>query len=125
MALRALFKKELRLLLRDRLSAGILLLMPLLCVIVLGLLLGEGFGQKTDNRLRVSLVDRDQGYAIREYAAQFMVTPISALSSLPTALVQAQSVQMAAHSFEPWSKVVQRDLAESNIRVELINSVEE
>ena len=50
-------KKEFRLLMRDRLSAGILLGMPLFFILVLGLLLGEGFGQKTDDRLRVSLVN--------------------------------------------------------------------
>jgi ABC-type multidrug transport system permease subunit len=90
MALGALVKKEFRLLLRDRLSTGILLLMPLLCIAVLGLLLGEGFGQKTDNRLRVSLVNLDQG-----------------------------------HGSERWSQTVQQDLIESDVRVELIGSVEE
>ena len=90
MALGALVKKEFRLLARDRLSAGILLLMPLLCIAVLGLLLGEGFGQKTDNRLRVSIVNLDRGY---------------------------QS--------EMWSRTVQHDLIESDVRVELIDSVEE
>src|ERR1700758_5050090 len=57
----ALAKKELRLLLRDRIAAVLLLGMPLLFILVLGLLLGEGFGQKSDDRLRVSLVDLDQG----------------------------------------------------------------
>ncbi len=56
-----LAKKELRLLLRDRFAAVILLAMPLLFILVLGLLLGEGFGQKPDDRLRVSLVDLDVG----------------------------------------------------------------
>ena len=57
----ALAKKEARLLLRDRLSAAILLVMPFFFILVLGLLLGEGFGQKADDRLRVSLVDLDEG----------------------------------------------------------------
>jgi ABC-type multidrug transport system permease subunit len=56
-----LAKKELRLLLRDRFAAVILLAMPLIFILVLGLLLGEGFGQKPDDRLRVSLVDLDAG----------------------------------------------------------------
>ena len=122
MALRALVKKEFRLLLRDRLSAGILLLMPLLCIIVLGLLLGEGFGQKTDNRLRVSIVDNDQGYAVRQAISPLMVTPASAFGSLPAAVAQAESVRTAAHALEPWSRVIQRDLTESDLRVELIGS---
>ncbi len=56
-----LAKKELRLLLRDRLAALILLALPLLFILVLGLLLGESFGQKPDDRLCVSVVDLDQG----------------------------------------------------------------
>ena len=56
MPLRALIQKEFRLLVRDRLSAVLLLVMPFLFILVLGLLLGEGFGQKPDNRLRISLV---------------------------------------------------------------------
>jgi ABC-type Na+ efflux pump permease subunit len=61
MAIWTLAKKELRLLLRDRFAAVILLAMPLIFILVLGLLLGEGFGQKSDDKLRVSLVDLDQG----------------------------------------------------------------
>src|SRR5262245_63579364 len=60
-AIWTLAKKELRLLLRDRLAAGLLLGMPLLFILVLGLLLGESFGQKADDTLRVSIVDLDQG----------------------------------------------------------------
>jgi ABC-2 type transport system permease protein len=56
-----LARKELRLLLRDRLAAGLLVGMPLLFILVLGLLLGEGFGQKPDDSLRLSLVDADRG----------------------------------------------------------------
>lgn len=56
-----LAKKEIRLLLRDRMAALVLLVLPLVFILVLGLLLGEGFGQKNDERLRISLVDLDQG----------------------------------------------------------------
>lgn len=56
-----LAKKELRLLVRDRLAALILLVLPLLFILLLGLLLGESFGQKVDDRLRISLVDLDRG----------------------------------------------------------------
>src|SRR5262249_35302973 len=54
-------KKELRLLLRDRVAAGLLLGMPLLFILLLGLMLGESFGQKPDDTLRVSIVDLDRG----------------------------------------------------------------
>src|SRR5262245_21430226 len=57
----ALARKELRLLLRDRVAAGLLLGMPLLFILILGLLLGESFGQKPDDTLRVSIVDLDEG----------------------------------------------------------------
>ncbi len=53
--------KDLRLLLRDPRSAVILFLMPVILVLVLGLALGEGFGQKPDDRLRISIVNRDRG----------------------------------------------------------------
>jgi ABC-type Na+ efflux pump permease subunit len=92
-----LAKKELRLLLRDPKAAIILLAMPFLFILVLGMSLGEGFGQKPDNRLRVSLVDQDQG--------------LPAGTKFPKT---------------SWAKVVQRDLAETaGIRVEIIGSREE
>src|SRR3954471_3910535 len=61
MAIWAIAKKELRLLLRDRRAALILVAMPLLFILILGLLLGESFGQKADDRQRVSIVDLDAG----------------------------------------------------------------
>ncbi len=42
--------------------------MPLLLILVLGLSLGEGFGQKPDDRLRISIVDLDEGFV--EHDAQ-------------------------------------------------------
>jgi ABC-type Na+ efflux pump permease subunit len=55
MAVWTLAKKEARSLLRDPLVALVLLALPLLFILLLGLLVGE------DDRLRVSLVDLDQG----------------------------------------------------------------
>ena len=101
MAAWALAKKDLRLLLRDRLSALLLVGMPLLFILILGLLLGEGFGQKPDDRLRVSLVDLDAG--------------------LPPGPGGA-----APFPGKPWSKVVQDDLAQTaGIRVELVPTREQ
>jgi ABC-type Na+ efflux pump permease subunit len=57
----ALARKELLLLARDRVAAGVLLLMPLVFVAVLGLILGENFGQKADETLRLSILDLDTG----------------------------------------------------------------
>ncbi len=53
--------KDLRLLLRDPRAAVILLLMPVVLILVLGLSLGEGFGEKPDDRLRISVVNLDRG----------------------------------------------------------------
>jgi ABC-type Na+ efflux pump permease subunit len=53
--------KDLRLLLRDPRSAVILLVTPLLLILVLGLALGEGFGETPDERLRISIVNLDAG----------------------------------------------------------------
>src|SRR5262245_14109121 len=118
MAIWTMAKKEWRLLARDRLSAVILLVMPLLFILVLGLLLGEGFGQKTDDRLRVSVVIEDVGYSNRHAAA--------ALSAVPGNPLAGAVLTGAAGSFEPWSQVVQRDLGETaEIKVEIIDSVEE
>jgi ABC-type Na+ efflux pump permease subunit len=56
-----LVRKELVLLSRDRKAAILLVAMPFLFILVLGLLLGETFGQKTDDRTRVMIVDLDDG----------------------------------------------------------------
>src|SRR5688572_11794008 len=75
-------KKELRLFLRDPRALIILLAMPVLFILVLGVSLGEGFGQKPDDRLRISLVDLDEGMS------------------------EAASIQVAPYGRQPWSEVV-------------------
>src|SRR5262245_29023942 len=84
--------KDLRLLLRDARSAVILLVTPLLLILVLGLALGEGFGEKPDGRLRISVVNLDRGLPTKQ--------------SFPE---------------KPWSEVVIDDLsATQDIRLEII-----
>ncbi|MBL8797606.1 MAG: hypothetical protein JNM56_27145, partial [Planctomycetia bacterium] len=61
MAIWNIARKDFRLLLRDRRALIILLAMPFIFILILGISLGEGFGQKPDDRLRVSLVDLDRG----------------------------------------------------------------
>jgi ABC-type multidrug transport system permease subunit len=96
MVIWTLAKKEIRLLLRDRMAAILLLGMPLLFILILGLLVGEGFGQKSDDRLRISLVDEDTG---------------------ESPFTDENGKTMS------WAKVVQRDLAETaGIKVEMIGS---
>jgi ABC-type Na+ efflux pump permease subunit len=87
--------KDLRLLARDTRAVVILLAMPLVFILVLGLALGEGFGQKPDDRLRVSVVLLDDGL------------PAYPPGSFPG---------------RPWSQVVLDDLATTaGIRVEKID----
>ena len=61
MAIWTLALKDLRLLVRDPRAAIILFAMPLLIIFVLGISLGEGFGQKPDDNLRVALLNLDEG----------------------------------------------------------------
>src|SRR5579871_4311073 len=97
-----LAKKELRLLLRDRRAMIILLIMPLIFILVLGLSLGEGFGQKPDDRLRISIVDLDRGFSSPE------------------------GRKMAPPGTDKWSQVVMLDLAQTaGIRLEIIPTREE
>jgi ABC-type multidrug transport system permease subunit len=117
-----LSKKEFRLLLRDPRAAVLLLGMPLLFILLLGLLVGEGFGQKSDDRLRVTLLDLDEGLPTedaRECAAWLAGTPTAGpLPGLTSATVHR------LRRFPPgtWSDVVVRDLEETGgIRVEKIS----
>ncbi len=87
--------KDFRLLRRDYRSAIILLFTPLVFVAVLSLVVGQGFGQKPDNRLRVSVVNEDAGL------------PPGAGDFPP----------------KPWSQIVLDDLAgTADIRIEVIDS---
>ncbi len=89
--------KDLRLLLRDPRSAVILFLMPLIMIFVLGMALGETFGQKPDDRIRVSVLVLDEGLQPNQVP-------------LPDANKSAK-----------WSDVVLDDLTDTaNIRVERI-----
>lgn len=115
-----LASKDLRLLLRDPRAALILLLTPLLLMLVLGQILGEGFGQKPDDRLRVSVVDEDQGYAAREAAAWLAVLPGPAPSQ--GSVLSAAGFPLALPHAK-WSQVVINDLAQTGgVRVEIIPS---
>jgi ABC-type transport system involved in multi-copper enzyme maturation permease subunit len=103
MALWTLAAKDLRLLLRDRRSAVILLAMPLIFILVLGLSLGEGFGQKQDERLRVSIVKLDHGdlrlrcqYAGAAYAMQ------GSLDSLLGSLAWQRVTDLRSGSGKDW-----------------------
>ena len=125
----ALARKELRLLLRDRMAAGLLLGLPLLFILVLGLLLGEGFGQKSDDKLRVSLVDLDEGPCDVNDSARVRPAAASTVGHLAgpggawAALVGLYPGRL---TFSSWAQVVRTDLAETaGIKLEVIRDAEE
>jgi ABC-type Na+ efflux pump permease subunit len=64
MPIRTIAGKDLRLLARDPRSLVILLVMPLLLILVLGLSIGEMFGRKPDDRIRISVVIADAGLSM-------------------------------------------------------------
>jgi ABC-2 type transport system permease protein len=120
-----LAKKELRLLLRDPRAAVLLLGMPLLFIFILGLLLGEGFGQNPDKRLRVTVVDLDQGYAVEEGMSWLALTPTPAVGAIHgpeiTALALAATNRFGRFPYRKWSDVVLEDLTDTaEIRVEVV-----
>jgi ABC-2 type transport system permease protein len=126
----AIFKiarKDLLLLFRDARAILILLALPLFFIVVLGVSLGEGFGRKPAEGLRVSVLNLDEGVPrffdrpaiVREAAAWVGALPLQPLAGLTLAWY-------AHHAWFPqveWSEMLLRDLGESaDIRVELIES---
>ncbi len=119
-AVGTLAKKELRLLLRDPRAALLLVGMPLVFILVLGLLLGEGFGQKPDNKLRVSLVDEDQGHAAEASAAWLAASPGAGAAWL-NGVVYAGLAGQGRLPPAPWAGVVLKDLQDTaGIKVERV-----
>src|SRR4051794_23326893 len=92
MAIWTLAKKELRLLLRDRLSALILLAMPLLFILILGLLLGE-----PDKNLRIYYVDLDQGQGLKSAESWAKVVQRDLNETAGVKVEPLSSVEQAQH----------------------------
>jgi ABC-type transport system involved in multi-copper enzyme maturation permease subunit len=82
--------KDLRLLVRDPRAAVILLLMPVVLILILGLSLGEAFGRKPDDRIRLSVVILDDGLP-----AEKLPLPDAAKSSKWTDIVLADLTDTA------------------------------
>jgi ABC-type multidrug transport system permease subunit len=130
MVIWALAKKDLRLVLRDARALVILLAMPVLFILVLGISLGEGFGQKPADRLRVSVLNLDEGVP-RHFDRPAMVREgMCWFAALPNGQGPAAALGAwgAANTLAPtwfprdsWSQLVLRDLDETaDIRVEII-----
>jgi ABC-type Na+ efflux pump permease subunit len=93
-----LTKKELRLLARDRLAAVLLLVMPLLWILVLGIAMGESFGQKPDDRMRISLVDLDEGPCLLEGKSKWSEVVLADLAETPGIKVELIDTEQEARN---------------------------
>src|SRR5262249_49476506 len=136
-----LARKELRLLIRDYRALVILVAMPLIFIVVLGISVGEGFGQKPDQSLRVSVLNLDKGppqdfgriAGVRTAAAWLALAPTGPGVIGPDlrcagAALQAEQNRLRQDWFpyDDWANVVLKDLSEtSGIRVEIIESMDQ
>lgn len=134
MVIWTLARKDLRVLMRDARALLILLAMPIFFILVLGVSLGEGFGQKADDRLRVSVLNLDEGVPryferpamLRDGLAWLSLAPLSGSPGLAGAL-GAAGMAHASHAawfpHVPWSELVLRDLSETaDIKIEMVPS---
>jgi ABC-2 type transport system permease protein len=133
-AVGTLARKEFRLLVRDARAMVILLAMPLIFILVLGVSLGEGFGQKAAERLRVSVLILDEGLPrffdrpamLREGMAWLTVPVGRGTAAALGPIAAAHVLHPLWFPHEPWSYLLLRDLSESaDIRVELIADLEQ
>jgi ABC-type transport system involved in multi-copper enzyme maturation permease subunit len=128
MATWILAKKDLRVLVRDPRAAVVLIVMPFVYIFALGLLLGEGFGQKPDDRLRISVLNQDQGHIrptdFLEPAACLAATPGTADEAHAFGALSLAHTNRARR-FPPgtWAEEILKDLAHTaGIRIELVES---
>lgn len=127
----AIAKKDLRLLVRDARAVIILLVMPLVFILILGVSLGEGFGQKAADRLKISVLVLDEGIPryfdkpamLREGLAWLSLTPCQTEAVVGSTGAMALALDNRLNWFPPdsWAKEVLRDLGQTaDIAVELI-----
>ncbi len=97
MAIRTLAKKEMLLLLRDRLAAVLLLGMPLLFILILGLLLGE-----SDQKLRITLVNLDTGTGLggKESWAQIVERDLSETGGINIEVIDGEGPEAKLQNAE-------------------------
>src|SRR5262249_48696877 len=119
-----LARKDLRLLVRDPRALVILLAMPFVFILVLGISLGEGFGKKPFEGVRVSVLVEDRGFPrffdapamVRDGCAWFTLAPSAAPGAAgvwqaagAAALAQRNHADWFPH--QSWSQIVLDDLA--------------
>ncbi len=108
MVIWTLAKKDMRLLARDPRAMIILLAMPLIFILVLGVSLGDNFGQKAAAGLRVSVLNLDEG-----------LRPVDR----PPVIGAGVGFAIAHQPTRSWAKTLLRDINETaDIRVEFVQS---
>jgi len=136
MAIWTLAKKDFRLVFRDTRALVILLAMPLIFVLVLGVSVGEGFGRKAADRLRVTVLNLDRGLPrffdrpamVREGFSWLSVGPMRGDLQVQVsgALAVAEMNRGLYFPHDSWADEVLRDLGQTaGIAVELLESREE
>jgi linearmycin/streptolysin S transport system permease protein len=119
MPILTLAAKDLRLLARDARSAVILLLTPLLLILVLGLALGEGFGEKPDERLRISVVNLDRGLTTKQSFpekawSEVVIDDLSATQDIRLEIItdRAEAERLVARGSRPVVLVFESDFSD-------------
>jgi ABC-2 type transport system permease protein len=119
MPILTLAAKDLRLLLRDARSAVILLVTPLLLILVLGLALGEGFGEKPDERLRISVVNLDHGLSTKQPFpekpwSEVVIDDLSATQDIRLEIIadRAEAEKLVARGSRPAVLIFERDFSD-------------
>ena len=131
MAIWTLAKKDLRLLLRDPRALIILLAMPLIFILVLGVSLGENFGKKSAEGLRVTVLLEDAGVPryfdrpamLREGLAWLTMSPNPVTGAMQpfNAYALASANHRTWFPHQDWSQLLLHDLNETaDIRVEFV-----
>lgn len=86
-------KKELQLLTRDKLTATVLFALPFAMILILGLLLGEGFGQKSDDLMRISVLNLDKGLGLNNKSwAEHAIDDIVSTPNIKVEIIQGKEL---------------------------------
>ncbi|NBR07127.1 MAG: ABC transporter permease [Planctomycetes bacterium] len=86
-------KKELQLLIRDKLTATVLFALPFAMILILGLLLGEGFGQKSDDLMRISVLNLDKGLGLNNKSwAEHAIDDIVSTPNIKVEIIQGKEL---------------------------------
>ena len=107
-------KKELTLLIRDKLTATVLFVLPFAMILILGLLLGEGFGQKTDDLMRISILNLDKGFGLNNKPwAQNAIEDMVSTPNIKVEIIQNDQGNRITPSYVAWTTEGERLIGDS------------